>query len=360
VARGKRGAEPAARRSAESGWPAWADAIAAEQLRSSLRNATIGHAYLLAGPNGVGKERLALAFAQAICCTNPSRHDLSDPCGACRSCLNVTRGTHPDVERYDLQTQAQLAEKPSRGTSLSIDTMRRLRASAALLPLEGTRRLLIVDDAETLLEPAQQALLKVLEEPPPHVTILLLADEAEALLETVRSRCQAVVVRPVATSIIEEALDKREVDRELAQEIVMLSRGRPAWAMVAADDRQVLQRSRQARQDAESWISASTYERLVTAFRLGEQFGKRRSDVIGVVQATIQLMREEMLAAANSDRDTREHAAGDVRARIPSWAWSRAIAAALQCLQDLESNVRPRLALEAMVLAWPSVVFQTE
>jgi DNA polymerase-3 subunit delta' len=336
-----------------SGWPAWADAMVVEHLRDALRSGSVGHAYLLAGPKGVGKGHLSRAFAQALCCGNTHPLDPSAPCGTCRACLNVARGAHPDVERFDLDVQAQLAEKPGRNASLSIDTMRRLRASAALLPLEAPRRILIVDDAETLLEPAQQAMLKVLEEPPPHVTIILLADEGEALLETVRSRCQAIVVRPVASAIIDEALRARGVAADLAQEITRYSRGCPAWAMNAADDRHVLQASRKAWDDAQSWVAAPPYERLVTAFRLGEQFSKRRDEVIGVVQTAIQVMRDEMLAAASTS-DGQDRAGQGVSAS----AWSRAIAATLQCLADLDANVRPRLALEAMVLSWPKAISQ--
>jgi hypothetical protein len=92
---------------------------------------------------------------------------------------------------------------------------------------------------------------------------------------------------------------------------------------------------------------------LVTAFRLGEQFGKRRADVVGVVQAAIQLLRDDMiqaaggLAAVSIDKD------GSVLGGTSALALSQSVAASLQCLTDLEANVRPRLALEAMVLAWP-------
>jgi DNA polymerase-3 subunit delta' len=353
MARPKQTVDSTPESSNETGWPEWADAIAVAQLRNALRSGTIGHAYLFAGPKGVGKAVLARAFAQAVCCSNLNERDPSEPCGHCRSCRNVARGAHPDVERIDLEAQLHLAEKPGRGANLSIETMRRLRATASLLPLEASRRMLIVDDAETLLEPAQQALLKILEEPPPFVTIILLADEAEALLETVRSRCQLVAVRPVAIGVIEDALRNRGVSSELAREIAELSRGCPAWAMAAAEGRSELQLSRQARETAQSWIEAAPYERLVTAYRLGEQYTKRRGEVIGVVQAAIHVMREEMIGAVDQPREQDPGRLQDKMSRT-ALAWSQGIDAALRCLGDLEANVRPRLALQAMVLAWPN------
>ena len=340
--------------SAPAGWPAWADPLAVDALRDALRADRIGHAYLLSGPSGVGKADLARAFCQALCCTNRNPSDPSTPCGTCRACRAVNRGGHPDVEWFTLETQALLADKPGRGEILSIDSVRRLRGSAALRPVESARRILIVDDAETMLEPAQQALLKTLEEPPPAVTLLLLTDEPEALLETVRSRCQQIVVRPVPAPVIEAALVDQGVDLAVAAEIARLSRGCPAWAMAAAGDQKVLQARRSEWDSAVNWLRSARYERLVTAFRLGDQFSKRRVEVYGVVQAAIQVLRDEMIGVVGGGPQEAVGAMVFDTASTSPLALSQAIRASLQCLVDLDANVRPRLALEAMVLAWPN------
>jgi DNA polymerase III subunit delta' len=337
---------PASSPLAEMGWPEWVDPLASRTLRGAVRDGTINHAYLLSGPKGVGKSALARAFAQSLCCTNSVDGDRSRPCSACRACRNVARGVHPDVERFDLETQASLADKGASPTSLSIDTVRRLRSLAALFPLEAGRRLILVDDAEMMLEPAQQALLKTLEEPPPAVTILLLSDDAEALLETVRSRCQEVRVRPVAEAAVERALAERGLDEVEAAEIAALSRGAPAWAIAAAADTRLVQTRKAERDAAQTWLMAGKYDRLVTAFKLGEQFGKRRGDIIGIVLAAAHLLRERMIHAASTGTT-------DAAAQLSALALSRAVAATLRCLADLDANVRPRLALEAMVVQWP-------
>ncbi|MCA9879111.1 MAG: DNA polymerase III subunit [Thermomicrobiales bacterium] len=337
----------------ESGWPAWGDPIAAERLREIIRSGQVGQCYLLSGPSGVGKSALAAAFAQALVCEHPDAEDVSVPCGACRSCRNVMRSAHPDVERFDLPAQATLLEaKAGKGSTLTIEMVRRLRSSAALLPLEASRRLLIVDDAETLLEPAQQALLKTLEEPPATVTILLLCDEADALLPTVRSRCQEITVRPQPLSAIVRTLEERGVATPEAEEIALLSRGSAAWAMAAASDSAALHARREARSAARTWLEGSAYERLATAYRLGDQFSKRRDDVIATVQMVVQLLREELLrvAAASALRQDDDQIASQGALAV----LARALSATLQCLSDFDANVRPRLAMEAMVLAWPS------
>jgi DNA polymerase-3 subunit delta' len=342
----------------DGGWPDWVDSAATRRLQEAIRGGRIGHAYLLSGPKGVGKAAMARAFAQALCCTNVQRPDRSTPCGECRACRNVQRGAHPDVETFSLDTQAIMADKPSRGSTLTIETVRRLRSSGALFPLESDRRILIVDDAETMLEPAQQALLKTLEEPPQGVTLMVLADEPEALLETVRSRCQEVPVRPIPQSAVAQALLRRGVAGGSAEEVAMLSRGCTGWALAAVSDKKLLQARREERAAAARWIASPRYEQLVTAFTLGELFVKRRAEVVGVVQAAIQLLREEMIAAAQDAGPSKENGSLAGGSAASASIFSRAIVAALQCLSDLDSNVRPRLALEAMVVAWPNSEMQ--
>ena len=353
VKRNRQGVAGRATQTSEVGWPEWVDQAATARLRDVIRGERIGHAYLLSGPKGVGKAALARAFAQALCCPDADESDRSRPCGVCRVCRNVQRDTHQDVETFSLESQAMLADKPGRGATLTIDTVRRLRSSAALLPLESDRRILIVDDAEALLEPAQQALLKTLEEPPGGVTILLLADEPEALLATVRSRCHQILVRPIPRLSVENALLSRGIDDGIAAETAMLSRGCAGWALAAASDQKLLRARRAEWESASSWISSSRYEQLVTAFTLGDQYGKRRSEVVGVLQAAIQILRDEMIDAAGNASRVKENGTSLVGAAL-ALELGRAIASSLQCLADLESNVRPKLALEAMVVAWPS------
>jgi len=81
---------------AASGWPEWVDAAAARQLRETVRDGRVGHAYLISGPRGVGKAELARAFAQAICCPQRDARDPSQPCGHCRACRAIAqRNSNP-------------------------------------------------------------------------------------------------------------------------------------------------------------------------------------------------------------------------------------------------------------------------
>ena len=340
-------------------WPVWGHVAAIESLQSAVRANRVSHAYLLAGPDGIGKKTVALTFAQALCCPT-DRPDPAVPCGGCSSCRRIGRDVHPDVQVVSLKTQATVAEKSgSKNTSLTIDTVRSLRASAALLPMEATRRVSIVDDAETLQGAAQEALLKTLEEPPHAVTIILLANDAEALLPTIRSRCQVIELHPVGSATIAAGLASRGIQEGPARELAVLAAGRPGWAVSAAADPALRQRHAAAVERAVVWIESAPYERLVTAVRTGDGFGKKREEVFADLEVLLGVWRDVMLVAAGAGRYVTHQ---PHLARIEAIACSadlartgRALAATHRCLVDLDANIRPRLALEGMVLQWPAV-----
>jgi DNA polymerase III subunit delta' len=342
---------------ANAAWPVWGHEAVIDSLARSVREGRVVHAYLIAGPSGIGKGLLGQVFAQALCCDAPERVDAGIPCGICRSCRKISRGTHPDVRVWSLASQAA-SQKDGKHTTLNIETAREIRSATALRPVEATRRVVIVDDAETMQGPAQEALLKTLEEPPPAVVMILLADDAEALMPTIRSRCQQVDVRPVATAAVERGLLDRGVEPEIAAEVAALAHGKPGWAIRAAADPAVLAVERDAVDTVLGWISSCRYERLVTAFRLGDGFAKRRAAVFGELETALAVWRDILLAHCGltnhmTYRREADRIAGLAGAmELPGIA--KAVAATQRCLADLDANVRPRLALEGMVLQWPS------
>ena len=137
---------------------------------------------LLTGPGGVGKRLVAEAIAQAVNCGAPRRDESGlavDACGSCSACRRIARGIYPDV----------VVLAPSESGSISIDPVREALAQVGYCPFEGRRRVIIVDDADLLLPPAQNALLKTLEEPPSRSQFVLVTARPDMLLDTVRSRC---------------------------------------------------------------------------------------------------------------------------------------------------------------------------
>jgi DNA polymerase-3 subunit delta' len=190
------------------------------------------HAVVLAGAPGSGKTTLALDLAAGLLCDASEPSDR--PCRECRGCRLVAHGMHADVHRLapagpGLQVRIGDRSNPEPGT------VRRLIADLALLPVEGGNRVAIVERADRLNEDAQSALLKILEEPPAGVTIVLCADRDDLLLPTVLSRCVRVRLGPVPIREIEAILEDAAVaDASRASRLARLAWGRPGAALALA------------------------------------------------------------------------------------------------------------------------------
>lgn len=337
----------------ETGWSVWGHDHAVRELQAAVVRGP-RHAYILSGYHHVGKTALATEFARALLCERPPAPGRS--CGACSTCRRVGRGTHPDVTLYDLARQQQSSEKSTtaRNLSLTIQTVREITAGIALRPMEARQRVIIVDDVETMQETAQEAFLKTLEEPPPYAVVLLLTTDAELLLETIRSRATTIQLQTVPTGTIVEMLRASRVDEERARRIAVASVGRPGWAIQAVDDEQMLAKRIEVQDAAVSWITSDPYGRLAEATRLGDAFAKDRDAVYARLLAAQTVWRAIVLRASgvpDIDHPELESTAG---AAYAASAAVRALKSVDGCLSDLDANVRPRLALQSMVLQWPT------
>ncbi len=161
-------------------------------LRRALANQRVAHAYLFEGPDGVGKRLVALALARALLCQT------GRGCGDCSPCRKVDHNNHPDIHLLDAE-----------GTTIKIDQVRALQKQLSLRPLEGEYRICLIDGAERLNPAAANALLKTLEEPQPNTVMILLSSQPEALLTTIRSRCQRLPFQRLPKQRLTEILAKR-------------------------------------------------------------------------------------------------------------------------------------------------------
>lgn len=162
-------------------------------LRGALREERTAHAYLIEGAEGTGKKLIARTFAEALLCERLK----DDACGECASCRQAQSHNHPDI-RYVTH------EKPN---LISVGEIRsQVVGDVMIRPYSRPWKVYIIEDAEKMNPEAQSALLKTLEEPPAYVVILLLTVNSAALLDTVRSRCVRLELKPVKDEQIERYL----------------------------------------------------------------------------------------------------------------------------------------------------------
>ncbi len=173
-----------------------------ENLKSALRRNRMAHFYLISGPQGSGKHTLAKLLAAALVCTGENK-----PCGVCPGCRKVLSGNHPDFITVD---------DPEK-RFVPVELVRSARSDMFIQPNEAEKKIYLFPRGQDMRVESQNALLKVLEEPPSYGVFMLLTDNPEALLPTVRSRCVELRMLPLEQRQLRHELARRfpEVSAEL-------------------------------------------------------------------------------------------------------------------------------------------------
>ena len=154
-----------------------------KSLKLSLKNKSMAHAYLFSGPRGVGKTTVARLIAKGVNCLNLKEN--GEPCNECKNCKAINEGRFSDLIEIDA------------ASNRSIDEIRSLKEKINYQPVEGLKKVYIIDEAHMLTKEAFNALLKTLEEPPAHVIFILATTELEKILPTIISRCQRYDFKPL-------------------------------------------------------------------------------------------------------------------------------------------------------------------
>jgi len=187
---------------------------AKEQLSRAFDSGRLSHAVLIDGPEGSGKRSLAGIIARAVLCDGEGDR----PCGHCRQCLNALGGNHPDIVTCTGTGGAR---------SFSVDTVRKIRLDTGVAPNDAAFKVYILLDVHNMTEQAQNALLKMLEEPPSYVMFILTCVGRSSVLETVQSRVSLVTLGPIGEDEIARVLvgENPELAPEAAQAAARLSGG---------------------------------------------------------------------------------------------------------------------------------------
>lgn len=171
-------------------------------LQCAIQNRHIAHAYLFAGPEGVGKKQTALALAQYLNCAAPDLNTFTS-CGNCPSCIQSVSGSQPDI----------LMLEPD-GASIKIEQIRTLLSKVSLRSYENAYKVIIINDAHLMTEQAANCLLKTLEEPTDNTVFILITAQVQNLPVTILSRCQQISFHLLSPSVIQDILQKLHPERQ--------------------------------------------------------------------------------------------------------------------------------------------------
>ncbi len=285
----------------------------------------LAHSLLLAGPEGVGKRSLALAFTAWLFCEQRTG---TDACGECDSCRQLAAGSHPDFMMVSL---------PAGKKEIGVDRAREVKRFVQMRPLRSPFKVVVVDDAHLLNIAAQNALLKTLEEPPHRCLILLVTSRPDALLSTVRSRCQRIRFSPVPDEMLQDILQARKIDSDTASRLAALAEGSLARALSLYDGSLL-----EKRQEIEELLAGLGGARYLALMRLAEVLGRPEAQLPAKLELVLAYYHQEAL------RHLHEH-----RLRSRALRCAQAVREACDALR--RHNPNRQLLIDALLLRLASV-----
>lgn len=251
-------------------------APARDFLRRSLREDRLPQSLLLTGPEGVGKKTLAFALMREVAARG-------EDASAHRGSLKVARSTHPDVH--------VCGSSGSISGQITIDAIREMEEWTATSPLEAPKKMVLIAPAEAMNLPAANALLKLLEEPPRHVLLILTASDPARLLPTIRSRCTPLQLDPLTPKELRPWLMNQDaIGEQEAELLARLAEGRPgrARAMLGTD----LLESRPLILEELRLLKENGF---AVVFRVADRLGTLGVDPVSTLNTALLLLRDALL-----------------------------------------------------------------
>ena len=303
-------------------------------LRRALDSGRLAHAYLFAGPEGVGKLLTALALVRGVFCKN------GNGCGDCTACRKVDHHNHPDL--HLLQAD---------GSSIKIEQVRSLQKELAYRPLEAPKKVCLIDGAELLNPAAGNALLKTLEEPSGDALFILVSSHPEGVLPTIRSRCQQLPFGRIDHRTIKQTLENQlGLGDEEAHLLAALSEG--SFKKALGKDRDLFLGRRREILKA---LTALSQGSVVPLFSLAEELAGEKDqlpDILEILQAFYRDLllffhgrpEEELVNIDLMEKVRRVAARESLRSLLGK------LDAISDCRMHLRRNVNRQLAMEVLLM----------
>lgn len=303
-------------------------------LRRALASGRLAHAYLFAGPEGVGKRLMALAVARTLFCESRTG------CGECVACRKLDHRNHPDLHVLEPD-----------GSSIKIEQVRAIQRDLSLRPVEGGRKVCLIESAEAMTTAAANALLKTLEEPRGDTLLILLSSQPQRLLETIRSRCQTLQFPRQPVELIRERLQTQlgVADAE-AHVLAALSEG--SFKKAFGKDRQLYLEDRRTLLKTLTALSAGS---ILPTLEFAEQLAGDKANLPDILEIFQAFYRDVLLTLHG--RDVNELVNLDLGEKVHRVAGRESVSNVLGKLEalkgarwQLERNLNPQLVMEVLLL----------
>lgn len=314
------------------------NAAVVERLVRLTRSGRVPPSMLFSGAAGVGKLRTAMILAQALNCASAD----GDSCGRCPSCLRIEREQHSDV---------RVLRPEGKGGQLKAEGVREAIAEIPFRPFEGTRRVVIVADAERMNPTTANTLLKTLEEPPPWASLILVTSNETSILPTILSRCQIFRFSPLAPDdLIEILVSEHGIEKGDALLLASVSGGGLSRALELKDEPLAELRSEALRMARVAAEGARAPDMVSFADTLSKQSGLML--VLDLLLALVRDVAAKMAGAGILHRDL-ERELDSLATKLPLEAWVSAYALAEEALTDMRDRyLNKRITLSRLLVSF--------
>ena len=317
---------------------------AVDMLQKHIVRETTRHAYLFAGPPGLGRRTLALRFAQALNCPTPLEAGV--PCGTCRDCKQIESMKHADLS---------VVESESEGGILKVDQIREARKLLTLKPYQSKYRVALFLRFQEANDNAANALLKTLEDAPSYAVLILTADNPEQLLPTIVSRCEVLRLRPLSVEEVQRELENRGLENSRAKLIAHISGGRMGYAIRLIENDSLLDQRDERLNDLLSLLPASRVEKFSYADKLAKDKDAMRQTIL----FWLSYWRDVMLRTAQAETPLvnvdRNLEIEDIASRMDLSASRRIVSGLEYALNKMDRNVNSRMLAEVLLMDLPKV-----
>lgn len=310
-------------------WPIWGHQRQIKSLQMSIINNKVAHAYLFSGPPSVGKMTVSKYFVKSIQCQAKIR-----PCGICKSCLDIEKNIHPDTVIIDQKG------------AIRIDDMRQLQHRFSLKHQIGYK-IAIINHIENMTEEAANSILKFLEEPKGKTILILITENISVLFPTIVSRCQVLKFFPVAVEIIKEELYNLSKSKQKAEELAILSEGKPGVALKFLKNPELIYDRLFVIKQLENLIKSELYQRI----NFVSQFNKDKNFILDTLDIWLSYFRDLMLTLENIEIPTVLIKTKQMQSRYSLAKICKLIKEIYKTKTLILQNVNCRLALENLVMS---------